>query len=57
MRTKVLVMLAAEINIVMGQMGAPSIADIGPKHVGLQNRTNIEWPVERLLFTRKQPVE
>ena len=37
---KVLEMLDAELRMVMGQMGAPSIADIGPKHVGHQNRTN-----------------
>ncbi len=38
---KVLEVLDAELRMVMGQMGTPSLADIGPKHVGLQNRTNI----------------
>jgi (S)-2-hydroxy-acid oxidase len=37
---KVLEMLNAELSMVMGQMGARAIADIGPKHVGLQSRTN-----------------
>lgn len=37
---KVLEMLDAELRMVMGQMGAPSIEDIGPKHIGRQNRTN-----------------
>jgi isopentenyl diphosphate isomerase/L-lactate dehydrogenase-like FMN-dependent dehydrogenase len=32
---KVLEMLDAELRMVMGQMGAPSLADIGPKHIGL----------------------
>ena len=33
---KVLEMLDAELRMVMGQMGAPSLADIGPKHIGIQ---------------------
>ena len=31
---KVLEMLNAELAMVMGQMGAPTVADIGPQHVG-----------------------
>lgn len=36
---KVLEMLDAELRMVMGQMGAPSLADIGPQHIGLHGRT------------------
>ena len=35
---KVLEMLNAELAMVMGQMGAPTVADIGPKHIGFHNR-------------------
>jgi (S)-2-hydroxy-acid oxidase len=35
---KVLEMLDAELSMVMGQMGATSIADIGPQHVGRRSR-------------------
>ena len=31
---KVLEMLRAELAMVMGQVGAPSIAAIGPQHIG-----------------------
>lgn len=31
---KVLEMLNAELSMVMGQVGAPTIADIGPQHIG-----------------------
>jgi (S)-2-hydroxy-acid oxidase len=31
---KVLEMLNAELAMVMGQMGAASVADIGPQHIG-----------------------
>jgi isopentenyl diphosphate isomerase/L-lactate dehydrogenase-like FMN-dependent dehydrogenase len=33
---KVLEMLNAELSMVMGQMGARTISDIGPQHVGNQ---------------------
>jgi isopentenyl diphosphate isomerase/L-lactate dehydrogenase-like FMN-dependent dehydrogenase len=33
---KVLEMLKAELTMVMGQMGARSIADIGPQHIGVR---------------------
>ena len=33
---KVLEMLKAELAMVMGQMGARSIADIGPQHIGMR---------------------
>jgi isopentenyl diphosphate isomerase/L-lactate dehydrogenase-like FMN-dependent dehydrogenase len=36
---KVLEMLDAELRMVMGQMGAPALADIGPQHIGLHGRT------------------
>ena len=32
---RVLDILSAELNLVMGQMGAPTLADIGPGHVGM----------------------
>ncbi len=35
---KVLEMLNAELAMVMGQMGAPTVADIGPNHIGLHNQ-------------------
>lgn len=38
---KVLEMLDAELRMVMGQMGAPSIADIGSKHIGLHSRISV----------------
>ncbi|MBW2160869.1 MAG: alpha-hydroxy-acid oxidizing protein, partial [Deltaproteobacteria bacterium] len=31
---KVLEMLNAELSMVMGQVGAPTISDIGPQHIG-----------------------
>ena len=31
---KVLQMLRGELAMVMGQMGAPSLSDIGPQHIG-----------------------
>jgi isopentenyl diphosphate isomerase/L-lactate dehydrogenase-like FMN-dependent dehydrogenase len=34
---KVLQMLNAELAMVMGQMGAPSISDIGLQHIGLRS--------------------
>ena len=37
---KVLEMLNAELSMVMGQVGAGTIADIGPQHIGLKNRQN-----------------
>lgn len=37
---KVLQMLNAELSMVMGQMGARTIADIGPKHIGFQNQAD-----------------
>jgi 4-hydroxymandelate oxidase len=33
---KVLEMLNAELAMVMGQVGAPTIADIDPQHIGRQ---------------------
>jgi len=33
---RVLEMLNAELRMVMGQMGTPSLADIGPQHIGLR---------------------
>jgi (S)-2-hydroxy-acid oxidase len=33
---KVLEMLKAELSMVMGQMGAQSIAEIGPQHIGIR---------------------
>ena len=33
---KVLEMLNAELAMVMGQVGAPAISDIGPQHIGRQ---------------------
>ena len=33
---KVLEMLNAELRMVMGQMGTPSLADIGPQHIGVR---------------------
>jgi (S)-2-hydroxy-acid oxidase len=33
---KVLEMLKAELSMVMGQMGAKSIAEIGPQHIGIR---------------------
>jgi isopentenyl diphosphate isomerase/L-lactate dehydrogenase-like FMN-dependent dehydrogenase len=35
---KVLQMLNAELSMVMGQMGARTISDIGPQHIGRQGR-------------------
>jgi isopentenyl diphosphate isomerase/L-lactate dehydrogenase-like FMN-dependent dehydrogenase len=37
---KVLDMLKAELSMVMGQMGAQSLADIGPQHIGARRHTN-----------------
>lgn len=34
---KVLEMLNAELAMVMGQMGTPSLADIGPQHIGVRS--------------------
>ncbi len=34
---KVLGMMKAELSMVMGQMGAPTILAIGPKHIGVRN--------------------
>jgi len=31
---KVLDILRAELSMVMGQMGTPGLADIGPEHIG-----------------------
>jgi (S)-2-hydroxy-acid oxidase len=33
---KVLEMLKAELSMVMGQVGARTIADIGPQHIGIR---------------------
>ena len=33
---KVLEMLSAELSMVMGQMGARSVSDIGPQHIGFR---------------------
>ena len=38
---KVLEMLNAELSMVMGQMGANTIADIGSQHIGLQSRGEV----------------
>jgi isopentenyl diphosphate isomerase/L-lactate dehydrogenase-like FMN-dependent dehydrogenase len=38
---KVLEMLDAELRMVMGQLGAPSVADIGAKHIGLRSRIGV----------------
>ena len=38
---KVLEMLDAELSMVMGQMGASTIADIGPQHIGLRSRSEV----------------
>ena len=35
---KVLEMLNAELRMVMGQMGTPSLADIGRQHIGMRPR-------------------
>jgi isopentenyl diphosphate isomerase/L-lactate dehydrogenase-like FMN-dependent dehydrogenase len=36
---KVLEMLRAELSMVMGQMGARSVSDIGSRHIGIRGRT------------------
>lgn len=38
---KVLEMLDAELSMVMGQMGASTIAEIGPQHIGLRSRSEV----------------